>query len=272
MNLLDTNQNNLQNMSIYWRLFSVVPWSDKIMWDSRKISINQNKKYIISTINYYPNYSKITYYKKPFYGIIPIKDIKEQFNRYFNSNDKYLNISPLLVNNYIDDLQYFLAPIYINRIDRFLIIGIFLLDNEIISNLNNIYMKNMVNYNVISLLNFNINRPKISLSEKIRNTLLKNDESKYTDESKYSVESKYTDSNYQKNIKKDIKYNLFKSLILDVKKSNIIIKFNSVNNKELNMKIKIGNNNEMKEVSRNIIELLTDINGYLPSLNIEFLI
>jgi hypothetical protein len=266
----NTNAQESKNitMTIYWRLFSITPWSDAISWQRREISANPNKKYIITSLNYYPCYSKISYYKKPFNGIIPNKHIKEQFIKYFNSKDKYFNISPLLANSYIDDSKYFLAPININRTDRYLIVGVFLLDNEIIDNLFTNYTKNMISYNIISLLNFNINRPKQSLAEKVRNSVLttqnSGDVGRITSETTNSTNSTNTITK---------KYNLFRSIILDVKKSGIVVKFNDHGDKELKVKIKFGssnNNNDTREISRNIIELLTDINGYLPSLSVIY--
>ena len=257
----NTNAQESKNitMTIYWRLFSITPWSDAISWERREISANPNKKYIITSLNYYPCYSKISYYKKPFNGIIPNKHIKEQFIKYFNSKDKYFNISPLLSNSYIDDSKYFLAPININRTDRYLIIGVFLLDSEIINNLFTNYTKNMISYNIISLLNFNINinRPKQSLAEKVRNSVLTTQQNS-GDVGRITSE---TNSNTKK-------YNLFRSIILDVKKSGIVVKFNNYGDKELKVKIKFGGDNESREISRNIIELLTDINGYLPLLSV----
>jgi hypothetical protein len=252
-------------MTFYWRLFSITPWSDAISWERREISANPNKKYIITSLNYYPCYSKISYYKKPFNGIIPNKHIKEQFIKYFNSKDKYFNISPLLANNYIDDSKYFLAPININRTDRYLIIGVFLLDNEIIDNLFTNYTKNMISYNIISLLNFNINRPKQSLAEKVRNSVLTTQQNPVTIDNNSIIRETNTNTNTNTITKK---YNLFRSIILDVKKSGIVVKFNNYGDKELKVKIKFGGDNETREISRNIIELLTDINGYLPSLSV----
>jgi len=238
------------NITIYWRLFSLTPWSDNISWSNNNITVNENKKYLISTINYYSNYSKITYYKILYYYIVIIKDVKEQFIKYFNSKDKYFNISPLLTNNYIDDKKYFLAPVYINRNDKYLIIGIFLLDPIIINNLYNTYTKNITSYNLISLINFNINRPKQSLTEKIRNNITKSKEI----------------LNVSSNLTTLIKYNIFSSLLYDVKGSNIVTKFNNMKcNELLSIKIKYGNN-ENKDIERNIIDLLLDIRGYLPTL------
>lgn len=307
------------SLTIYWKLCELSFLTDKIDWKTCVIDATYlyQKKYLMCNFAYYPGFSKITHYKinnTLSNDLIPSKkDLTNHFNHYLNSsaNARYLNISPSTKTDILESYNYFIAPIYTSiyyknnrgqtdkietieksecngcngyneNLERYIIVGIFILGKEIINNLwERITKQGILRYNLMLYIGDITNMDIITLYKKKRNENITNAINKCK-QNNIILDDKFIQKIMPTHISNNLdnNMNILFSLFINNNDSfcqQFLNKIKDIDiNFNLNINIEGGNNNNNNgnlniekqtiTITLKLLYILNNIKNYMPLL------